>query len=62
MQENKDRNTELYEKKKQGITYRELSLEYGLAIETIRRIVDRVKIKKILEKHNLNLDQELANI
>ena len=54
--EKTDRNTQIYkEKVDQDITYRELSLKYNLAIQTIQTIVKREKIKRLMKKHSLEL-------
>lgn len=41
-----ERNEEIYQKKLAGETYRKLSKDYGLAIETVFRIVKRFKLRK----------------
>ena len=45
------RNVERYKKKMDGATYRELSREYNLAINTIVVIVKRYKLKEQLKLH-----------
>jgi len=48
MQENTIRNRELYQDKKEGMTYMQLYKKYGIAVNTIYRIVSRYATKERL--------------
>jgi Mor family transcriptional regulator len=43
MQENTDRNKQIYKDKQRGMTYRELEEIYGLSRNTIMRIIYRYR-------------------
>ena len=40
-----ERNTEIYKKKQAGVTYRQLVVDYGLAQNTVYKIVERYRNK-----------------
>lgn len=46
MEEKKERNEEIYRKKKAGATYRQLSIDYNLSINTLLNIINRYKAKE----------------
>jgi Mor family transcriptional regulator len=52
MQENTKRNKDLVNDKKHGMTYRELEKKYGIAQNTITRIIYRYRIKEQLKNIN----------
>lgn len=55
-----DRNKEIIRKRKEGATYRQLSIEYGLALETVLKIIRREDIRIKLARLE-RLEKKLAS-
>ncbi len=51
MEEKKERNQQIIFDKKNGKTFRDLSVKYGLSIERIRQILNREKMREMEEKY-----------
>jgi len=45
MDEKLQRNTELYEKRLKGVTYRQLSTDYGISQDRVYRLILKMKSK-----------------
>jgi len=45
MEEKQARNLELYEKRLKGVTYRQLSTDYGISQDRVYRLILKMKLK-----------------